>query len=789
MAALSISIDGKPTPVFPSEALDGCAANGDEQRALAVLTSGGDSQGMNAAIRSIARVALWHGMKVYAVQEGYQGLVNGGRFIKELRWESVANILQCAGTVLGTGRCEDFKTFEGRLKAAENLVKLRVDSLVVIGGNGSLEGANVFTGQWSDMLKQLVESERVTTEEARRCGYLNIVGLVGTVDNDVCGTDMSIGADSALHRITDAIDCITTTAASHQRSFVLEVQGMNCGYLAQMAAIAGGADWVIIPESPPGPGWEERMCEKLCQCRRLGRRLSLVVVAQGAVDMNNRRISSTYVKDTIENSHVLGYETRLIVLGHVQRGGIPSAYDRVIATQTGAAAALLLARAEEAIPPKLIGVQGNVVVTIPLVNCVRRTTAIEDARKACDFKQLLDLKGDGFKRNLALSHMLTFCSPLGYHPDPRTQSDPKYRFAIVNVGAPAAGINSAVRAFARLMQYRGHTVLGIFSGVDGLLKDNIRELRWEEVGEWGMEGGSLLIANRRIPEEDELPEIEAKLSKHGIQGLVVIAGFEGFEFLYMLARKREQYPKFKIPLLGIAATISNNVPGTEYSLGSDTSLNAIVCSCDILKQSASSSNKRVFVVETFGNYCGYLATVAGLAAGASASYIFEKEFTDADLEEAASSLVRKFQKEGKERGLLIRNEKCNELFTCEYMERLLSREGRGTFTVRVNKLGHLQDGYRPSPYDRIVGAKFASHAVEYFLKHMSRNSTAEEGYDVDAVDAESACMLGIRGNKIETTSVWDLILHTDFEHRISREPQRWLDLYHLLHILSRHKEP
>lgn len=781
----ALSMDGEPVPILPDEPLDGLVLRRDEQRSLAVLTSGGDSQGMNAAIRSIVRVALWHGMRAYAVREGYQGLVDGGKFIKELHWGSVSNILQCAGTVFGTGRSAAFMTREGRLKAAENLVKLRISNVVVIGGNGSLEGANVFKEEWRGIVEELVRTERVTEEDTRRCSYLNILGLVGTVDNDVCGTDMSIGADSALHRITDAIDCITTTAASHQRSFVLEVMGMDCGYLAQMAAIAGGADWVIIPENPPHPGWEERMCKKLSQCRQLGRRLSLVVIAQGAVDIHNRPIESKYVKEVIMNSHVLEYETRLIVLGHIQRGGMPSAYDRIMATQEGAAAALLLTRAKEEIPPQLIAVQGNVVVTVPLKVCVKRTRAIEIARKACDFKQLLELKSDGFRRNLKLSHMLTYCSPLGYHSDPELQSSPKYRFAIINIGAPAAGINSAVRAFARLMQYRGHTVLGIFSGIDGLLKDSIRKLTWEEVGEWHMEGGSRLIANRRVPEDHEFPKIAAKLAEHMIQGLVVIAGFEGYQFLDSLARNRELHPQLRIPVLGIAATISNSVPGTEYSLGSDTALNMIISSCDILRQSASSSNKRVFVVETFGRYCGYLATVGGLAAGADAAFIFEKEFTITDLEEVAASLVAKFHREGEERGLLVRNEKCNEIFTCEFMEDLLAKEGKGTFTVRINKLGHLQDGYRPSPYDRVMGVKFASHAVEHLIRKME---SRKDGYVQPGVDAESVCMLGIHGNKIETTPIQALIANTDFEHRISKEPQRWLDLYHLLHALARHKD-
>ncbi len=779
----ALVLTSEPVRILPSEPSDGVVAQSDKHRALAVLTSGGDSQGMNAAIRSIVRMALWHGMRAYAVQEGYQGLVDGA--IEELNWQSVSSILERAGTVIGTGRSDAFLTTEGRLKAAENLVKLRIKSLVVIGGNGSLKGAIVFKEEWSGMVEQLLTMERVTEEEAKGCAYLNIVGLVGTVDNDVCGTDMSIGADSALHRIVDAIDCITTTAASHQRNFVLEVMGMDCGYLAQMAAIAGGADWVIIPEKPPKPGWEERMCKKLSHCRKLGRRLSLVVISQYAIDINNQPIKSEYVEQMIKKSKLLGYETRRTVLGHVQRGGSPSAYDRVIATQMGSAAALLLLEAKGEFPPKMVGVQGNSIVTVPLTNCVELMKAIKRAREACNFKRILELKTEGFRHNLALSRRLAACRPMDSQPDcsypTTTSSSLKRRLAIINVGAPAAGTNSAVRAFTRLMQYQGHTVLGIFSGFDGLLKGSVRELTWEEVSEWGMEGGSRLIANRRTPQEQDLRDMAAMLARHKIHGLLVIGGFEGYLSLKLIENNRELYPEFRIPLLGIAATMSNNVPGSEYSLGTDTALNMIVSHCDILRH----SNKRVFVVETFGRYCGYLATVGGLAAGADAAYIFEKTFTDTNMREVAADLVSKSQNEGDEHGLLIRNEKCNDEFTCEYMEDLLKREGEGTFTARTNKLGHLQDGYRPSPYDRIMGVKFASHAVDYFINQMPHRSTGRGGY---VRQPEPACMVGIRGNKIQTTPIQALVPKTDELHRISREPQRWLDLHQLLHILARHKD-
>ena len=215
-------------------------AHMNKSRAMAVLTSGGDSPGMNPALRAIVRVAIFNNMKPFAVYEGYQGLVEGGDKLKEITWNEVSGIHCRGGTIIGSARCKEFMTVEGRLKACENLVKKGINNLAVIGGDGSLTGANIFKEEWNGHVKQLLKSKIISQEEATKYGHINIVGLVGSIDNDMCGTDMTIGADTCLHRILEALDCLTSTAASHQRSFVLEVMGRHCGYLAQMAAIAGG---------------------------------------------------------------------------------------------------------------------------------------------------------------------------------------------------------------------------------------------------------------------------------------------------------------------------------------------------------------------------------------------------------------------------------------------------------------------------------------------------------------------------------------------------------------------
>ena len=739
---------------------------------------------MNAALRAIVRLALFHGMKAYAVYEGYQGLVDGGDFIKECDWSTVSNIIQRGGTVIGTARCKEFREREGRLKAAENLITRGINNLAIIGGDGSLTGASIFKEEWSGLVQELLESKRVTEEDAAVCSYLNVVGLVGSIDNDMCGTDMTIGTDSALHRIIEAIDCLTSTAASHQRSFVLEVMGRHCGYLAQMAGIAGCADWVLIPENPPEPGWEDTMCQKVHQCRERGRRLSLVVMAEGAVDTKNKPITSQYVKEVLETK--LHHDTRITVLGHVQRGGKPSAYDRLIGCRMGAAAAIVLVQADREIPPHMVGVQGNQIVEAPLMACVKNTRAIDQAMKAHDFKLALKLRGESFQRSIRVFEKLAACGPRDCTSSVDSPSDgPKHCFAVINIGSPAAGVNSAIRAFVRLLCYKGHRVLGIRDGFEGFLRDDVKELNWLEVSEWGSAGGSMLGANRNKLEEKDLPEIAAKFSEHRIDGLLVIGGFDGYESLITLEKYREFYTAFRIPLIGVAATISNNVPGTDHSLGCDTALNMIVDSCDVLKQSAYAARKRVFVVEVMGGYCGYLATMAGLAAGADAAYIFEKKFTIGDVQKDVAFLARKIAKEGVQRGLLIRSELCNENFTTDFICKLLAEEGKGSFITHGNILGHLQHGDKPSPYDRILGVKYASHAVDFLLEQVQKFQTASGV--VRVTTPESACILGIRGTKIKPTPLRDLKKETDFTNRIPKE-QWWMSLHRLLAALARQKD-
>ncbi|CAB4054905.1 pfkA [Lepeophtheirus salmonis] len=242
-------------------------------KGIAVYTSGGDSQGMNAAVRAVVRFGLYLGCEVYFIKEGYQGMVDGEDNIVRAHWSSVSGIIHLGGTVIGSARCMDFKERWGRLKAAENLINKGISNLVCIGGDGSLTGANKFREEWPGLLQELREEKRITDDQKDQFAHLNIVGMVGSIDNDFCGTDMTIGTDSALHRIVEAADAIIPTATSHQR---------NVYY---------GTDYVFIPEWPPETNWSEQLCRKLSQARKSGSRLNIIIVAEGAIDREGRPIT------------------------------------------------------------------------------------------------------------------------------------------------------------------------------------------------------------------------------------------------------------------------------------------------------------------------------------------------------------------------------------------------------------------------------------------------------------------------------------------------------------------
>ncbi|AEH51922.1 6-phosphofructokinase [Pseudothermotoga thermarum] len=307
-------------------------------KTIAVLTSGGDSPGMNAAIRAVVRVGIRSGLKVVGIERGYCGLIDGT--FKEMTFASVAGITEKGGTILRTSRCGEFYTPEGRAKAAEQLKKAKIDGLVVIGGEGSLTGAKILHEEYG----------------------IPIVGIPGTIDNDIAETDMCVGVDTCLNTVVDAIQKLKDTATSHERAFIVEVMGRESGYIALMAAIATGAEAAVIPEIPID---YDKLAARLLEERKRGKINCIIVVAEGAGGAIN-------VAKNLQDK--IGYETRISILGHIQRGGSPSAFDRLLATRMGAEAVKALLDGEKCV---MIGLKMGKMVRVSLEKVIGRKKELD----------------------------------------------------------------------------------------------------------------------------------------------------------------------------------------------------------------------------------------------------------------------------------------------------------------------------------------------------------------------------------------------------------------------------
>ncbi|KAG7217902.1 hypothetical protein INR49_020776 [Caranx melampygus] len=334
--------------------------------------------------------------------------------------------------------------------------------------------------------------------------------------------------------------------------------------------------------------------------------------------------------------------------------------------------------------------------------------------------------------------------------------------AILNVGAPCAGMNAAVRSAVRIGLLQGHQMLAVHDGFDGLAHGQIEPIGWSGVAGWTGKGGSLL--ELRV---EAMEDISLSIAKFNIHALIIIGGFEAFIGGLQMVQAREKYEEVCIPLVVIPATVSNNVPGSDFSVGTDTALNTITMTCDRIKQSAAGTKRRVFIVETMGGYCGYLATMAGLASGADAAYIYEDHFNIHDLEVNVGHLVDKMKTTVK-RGLILRNEKCNANYTTDFIFNLYSEEGKGG---------------TPSPFDRNFATKMGIKSVLWLtdkLKECYRHGR------IFANSPDTACVLGMKKRALIFTPLDELREETDFEHRIPKV-QWWLRLRPILKILAKYK--
>ena len=309
---------------------------GKEIKCVGILTSGGDAPGMNAAIRAITRAAIYHGLKVKAIYRGYKGLITGE--IKEFKTEDVSNIIQRGGTILKTSRCEEFKTFEGRQLAYETMMREGIDALVVVGGDGSITGAYNLAKDFD----------------------IPCIALPGTIDNDLYGTDTTIGYDTALNTIMECIDKIRDTASSHERLFIVEVMGRDAGFLALNGTIATGAEACVLPEIDPE---FEKITQFISNGLRRTKSSSIVLFAEGREkDYNIMEVAENMREKFPE------LDVRVSILGYLQRGGSPTASDRILASRLGVAAIESLLEGQRNI---MVGLRNNEIVYIPFTKAIK----------------------------------------------------------------------------------------------------------------------------------------------------------------------------------------------------------------------------------------------------------------------------------------------------------------------------------------------------------------------------------------------------------------------------------
>ena len=308
---------------------------------IGVFTSGGDAPGMNAAIRAVTRAAISNGIKVKAIYRGYKGLIDDD--IREFTTQDVSGIVQRGGTIIKSARCMEFKTMEGRKLAYENMVKEGIDALIAIGGDGTFTGARLFAQEYN----------------------VPIIGIPGTIDNDLWGTDATIGYDTALNTIMHCVDMLRDTATSHERVFLVEVMGRDAGFLTLNAAIAAGAEAAIIPERAT---ILEQIEEAIGQGRRKSKNSSIVLVQEHAIDGGAQAVAKM-----MEEAHP-EYSTRVTILGHLQRGGSPTANDRILASRMGIAAIQALLEEQRNV---MIGVQNDAIVYVPLTKAIHEKKDIK----------------------------------------------------------------------------------------------------------------------------------------------------------------------------------------------------------------------------------------------------------------------------------------------------------------------------------------------------------------------------------------------------------------------------
>ena len=579
------------------------------EKNIAVMTSGGDSPGMNAAVRGVMRAAQCRGWQVFGIRDAYRGLVSGGDCIFQLDTGAVGASFREGGTFLGSAR---YTAIAGnsseaqalKVKALVNLRQLGITGLVVVGGDGSLTGALA--------LHEFLQQQGAAFTELEGMS-LQIVGLPGSIDNDIPCTDMSIGVDTTLNTIVDCIDKLRDTATSHKRVSIVEVMGRLRGYLAVMSGLATGADHIFIREQPVGRRDLLDMLGELQASFDLGQQAGVIVRSEGA------EFSTGFIRESIANLLDSRRDVRETILGHLQRGGAPTAYERVLAMRLGVRAVELLGNGNG--EPVFAGIRGNVITESPIAEVLAK-------KNAPSFRDTLS---PGARACYELAQRLE-------RPVVPAATGRRKKIAILTDGNNVSGMNMAVRSVARLALDAGMVVEGVRSGFDGL--DNGAKtlpLGWNmlEMKSILRRPGSLLGVSRGLRcSEDRFVRLAEGLERMQVDGLVTVGSLESYHVAAGIAQHAG------IPIVGIPADANCNLPGTNWVIGMDSALNDLCRGIDRAADTAHVQNK-TFIIHLKWHYCYCLVHMAALAGGADQLIIDARETAEDDSRTLRAQIDRK----------------------------------------------------------------------------------------------------------------------------------------------------
>jgi 6-phosphofructokinase 1 len=427
----------------------------------------------------------------------------------------------------------------------------------------------------------------------------------------------------------------------------------------------------------------------------------------------------------------------------------------------GHAAVEQLLADEPGTPAQLIGIRENEVISSPLMEVVAQTHAVAERIRARDYDTAMLMRGGSFRESFGILRTLVRATP---HAPPGR----RLRLAVMHGGGPSPGMNTAVRVAVRLGADRGHTLLAVRSGFRGLRDGDLHEVDWMSVSGWVSRGGAELGTNRYVPNSDGVARIAEQIATHRIDGLLVIGGWTAYQAAYMLHSARSRHAVLDIPIVCLPASINNDLPASELSIGSDTALNSIVTDVDKIKQSAVAS-QRCFVVEVMGRDCGYLALMSGLATGAELVYLPEEGITLDDLTTDVRLLTHGFRS-GKRLGVVIRGEHADPVYTTGFIHALFEKEGGDLFDVREAILGHVQEGGDPSPFDRIQATRLTARCIEFLTEQIESGS-------------RTSAMIGLQSGRVQFT---DLASYPDLIDPGAQRPlsQRWMSRRPLARIMT-----